>query len=143
MRRGLLGLALAPLLGPPLFLGGLVLADTLVGEGLFLYQLRYDQRLLATQFVGDLVRALPAAYLLAALLAGVGMSIHRLRKSSPWRSMSATGALAGLVLGSVLSGAPDDPSTLLLAVAGFFFALVVSLPLQSLLEARDGARDLQ
>jgi hypothetical protein len=144
MRRSLVGLVLVPLIGPPLFLGGLILADTLSGEGLFLYQLSYEQRLLATQFVSDSVAALPGAYLVAALLVGVGLGARQLLGAAHVRRwMSAAGAVVGLALGSLLAGTPSDPGAWALAVSGLLFAAAMSLPLGQLLQARDAARSAE
>lgn len=143
MRRALLGLGLVPLVGPPLFLGGLVAADTVVGEGLFLYQLRYEQRLLATQFISDAIAALPAAYLAAVVLIGVGLGAQRLfGAASILPLMAAVGALVGLGIGTVLAGTPSDPGAWALAVSGLLFAAAVSWPLTHLVRARASALEV-
>lgn len=141
MRRALVGLALVPLLGPALFLGALALADTLAGEGLFLYQLTYEKRLLLTQTIGDFVAALPAAYVLAALLAGLGAAVHRVLGSRWLRAANCiAGSLAGLGLGAFLADTPWDPGAIALALAGCLYATAVTLPLGQVLQARAVAR---
>ncbi len=131
MRRAVAGLLLVPLLGFPLFAGGLVAADTIAGEGLFLYQLKYEQRLLATQFVGDFGRAMPFAYVAAALLAGAGLGLVRVsgERALPGL-MAASGAVLGWLLGATLAGSPLDPSAVALALAGAAYALTLAVPLR-------------
>jgi len=134
MLRSLLSLAVAPLFGFPLFAGALVLADSVAGEGLFLYQLRYEQRLLATQFLQDAMAALPLAYLTAALLVAVGFGLHRVGRTGQLvRELAIVGALAGIGLGFVLAGSPLDPGMWALGVAGLLFAGALALPLRTLL----------
>ena len=137
MRRRLLGLGVAPFAGPPLFLGALVLADTLAGEGLFLYQLRYEQRLLATQALSDAVAALAGSYVIAMLLIGVGLVARRAAGAAhAWRWMSVAGAVTGLGLGTFLAGTPADPGVWGLALAGAVFGAVMAVPLGRVLEMR-------
>jgi len=137
MLRSLLSLAVAPLFGFPLFAGALVFADSLVGEGLFLYQLSYEPRLLATQFLQDAAAALPFTYLTSAVIIAVGFGLHRAgRTRHLLRELAIVGALAGIGLGLVLARSPLDPGTWALGGAGLLFAGLLALPLRSLLNGK-------
>ena len=130
MRKAVAGFLVVPLLGFPLFAGTLVLVDTLLGEGLFLYQLTYEQRALAEGFVGDFLRALPLSYVAAVLLNAMALVAARWRGGEAARPvMVGAGAALGLTLGSVLSGSPAHAESLLLAVTGAVFAWLLSLPM--------------
>lgn len=140
MLRGVAGLLVAPLFGFPLFFAALVLVDTALGEGLFLYHLRYEQRALAVATIGDFVHALPASYAAAALVALLAWFARRARGAVAVRPVAVgAGAALGLTLGTLLAGSPVHAESLALAVAGAAFAWLVSLPLGWLADARDEA----
>lgn len=140
-RKAVAGFLVTPLLAFPLFAGALVLVDTLLGEGLFLYQLTHERRALAEGFVGDFVRALPASYAAAAVLAACGLLAARWRGTAAARpALAGAGGLLGIALGSVLSGSPAHAESLALAAAGVGFSLVLSLPLGWYLSLRRAAR---
>ncbi len=137
MRRAVIGLLVAPLLGFPLFTAALVTVDSLLGEGLFLHQATYEQRAIAEGLLADFVRALPTSYVAAALLVGLGTLVVRRRGLDALRPvLVGAGAALGLTLGSALAGSPLLPESLALALVGAVFGLVLSQPLEWLFTAR-------
>jgi hypothetical protein len=137
MLRGIVALVVIALLGFPVAASSLVVADTLAGEGRFLYEVMYEQRALLTTSIADYARALPFAVAAVIAFAGLGIVVGRLRGAATggWSTVVAA-TVCGLVLGLLGTGSISDPSTLALAVAGLLLGLMLRLPVGWMLAAR-------
>lgn len=136
MLRGLVALVVIALLGFPVVAGSLVAADTLAGEGRFLYEAVYEQRALLTKSIADYARALPFAVAAVIAFAGLGLVVGRLRGAAAgsWASVVAATA-SGLVLGVLGTGNVFDPSTLAIVLASLLLGLILRLPVGWILAA--------
>jgi hypothetical protein len=137
MLRGLLGLAAVALLGFPVVAGSLVAADTLAGEGRFLYEATYEQRALLTSAIGDYTRALPFAAVAVIVLAIVGLVFGRVRgaRVGGWVTV-VLATVCGLILGLLATGGAADPSAWALTAAGGVVGLLLRFPVGWILAAR-------
>lgn len=137
MLRGVIGLVVVALLGFPVAAGSLVAADTLAGEGRFLYEAMYEQRALLTTTIGDYTRALPFAIAAVIAFAGLGLIVGRLRgaRAGGWATVVAATA-CGLALGWLATGSVADPSSLALALAGLVLGVLIRLPVSWMIAAR-------
>lgn len=137
MLRGIVALVVIALLGFPVAAGSLVAADTLVGEGRFLYEVMYEQRALLSSSIADYARALPFAVAAVVAFTGLGIVVGRLRGAAAggWATVVAA-TVCGSVLGLLGTGSISDPSTLALAVAGVLLGLMLRVPVGWMLAAR-------
>ena len=136
-KTAVLGMILTPALGYPLFAGVLFLHDTLVGDRLLLYQLRYEQRYLWETFWADYLQALPVFYGLSLLLLAVFLV---LRRTLPLRSATwllLLGALLGWGVGAYLTGAGWSGAVVAVTIAGIGFSALLALFVGLLQTARD------
>ncbi len=127
MRLSALTVLAGPFFGYPVYLGVLVSVDTLVGERLFEYHARFEQRLLLDTFLADYVASLPLAFALMAVLTVLALIVRR--RSGAGAAAAALllgGAAVGAASAFLLTGRVVGGAALTLCLAGACYGALLA-----------------